>query len=106
MTKYTLAGAIAVIMLNACGPSRSAPAAEDVQAGGAQEQGLSVSSNGTWHYVWTENCLDIWGRACTATFPSPQCPSSNPEGMPCTIGPNFECYVTLTGASFEYYNCY
>jgi len=102
MMKYVLVGALATTMLSACGPSGVEPAADAVVTTGTTGQALTY---GTWHWVSRENCMDIWGQACTPYFPSPQCTSSQAEGMPCVIGTG-PCYRSFGGGQFDDYWCY
>jgi len=103
MMKYALVGALAATMLSACGPSGvPEPAANAIVTTGTANQALTY---GTWHWMYRENCMDIWEQACTPSFPSPQCGSSNPEGTACVIGWG-PCYRSFGGGQFDDYNCY
>lgn len=99
MTKRAFAGALVAVMLSGCGLSGADPA--DNTPTGASSQGLTM---GTYHYVATENCMDIFMQACTSTFPSPQCPN-NPEGQQCIIEFG-SCYDVIVGGWFSEYACY
>jgi hypothetical protein len=60
----------------------------------------------TWHLITTESCLDIFRRACTSTFPSPQCAVANPASQPCATA-GATCYRSLPGgAAYREYSCY
>ena len=103
MTKRAFAGALVAVMLSGCGLFGSDPAA-DTATTGASSQGLTL---GTYHYVATENCMDIWMQACTSSFPQPQCPD-NPGGQQCIVEFG-SCYISHPnggGGSYDEYACY
>lgn len=81
---------------------RPAPGADTSETSASLEGTLAT----TWHLITTENCFDIFRRACTSTFPSPQCVAANPAGQPCSIA-GATCYKSLPGgASYREYSCY
>jgi hypothetical protein len=65
---------------------------------------VSTSSSGTWHFTSIENCMDLFLRSCTASFPSPQCPTVS-EGQPCSPI-NSVCWQTISGAWVREFDCY
>jgi hypothetical protein len=64
---------------------------------------VSTSSSGTWD-LHIENCGDLFVRACTASFPSPQCPTVS-EGQPCSPI-NSICWQTINGTWVRQFDCY
>lgn len=58
-----------------------------------------------WNLITVENCGDIFMRACTSSFPSPQCPGTSPAGKVCPqLGR--VCFETRPGgAEYEEYQC-
>lgn len=58
-----------------------------------------------WNLLTVENCIDIYLRPCTATFPSPQCINANPQGTTCPqLGR--ACYRSQPGGvEFHHYQC-
>lgn len=70
----------------------------------AKEEGPGATAL-TWHLIATENCLDVYGRACTSTFPSPQCAAGTAAGQPCSPSGAL-CFKTVTSASFREFRCF
>lgn len=58
-----------------------------------------------WNLITVENCGDIFMRACTSSFPSPQCPGTSPAGKVCPqLGR--VCFETRPGGvEYEEYQC-
>lgn len=58
-----------------------------------------------WNLLTIENCIDIFLRPCTSTFPAPQCISANPQGTTCPqLGR--ACFKSQPGGAQYYeYRC-
>ncbi len=104
MKHFKLAVAsLSLVLMASCGlEGQSAEAPATAEAAASLEGTLA----GTWHLLTTESCNDIFRRACTASFPSPQCSATIAEGQACSGSPAI-CYKSLPGgANYREYGCY
>lgn len=69
----------------------------------APASSVGTTSSGIWRFVSRESCFDLFGSACTETFPQPQCPP-DPEGKTCSpLRSN--CYDTISPSAVDVYRC-
>jgi hypothetical protein len=66
-------------------------------------QSVTVAS-GVWVLDGMEHCGDLFGRPCTSSFPSPQCPAGTAAGQVCP-SPGAFCFKTLTSAWVRIFQC-
>jgi len=64
---------------------------------------IVATSTGTWQFLTRESCIDLFGRNCTSSFPSPQCPP-NAQGKSCSPVGSF-CYDTISSGTVDLYRC-
>lgn len=89
-------------------PGCAAPSdADDDTAVAADELSATPSATTTWRLELDhENCFDVFERACTKTFPSPQCPAGTVAGSPCHVAVGQRCYQTIQpGGGLNSYLC-
>lgn len=65
-----------------CTTEVEAPAAS--ATGELKEAGDLTTTASTWIVLSRENCIDVYGRACTATLPPNQCAASVVVGGACS----------------------
>lgn len=86
---------------------RDASNSSHVQVGGLDNDDISRMTL-TWHELQQmESCVDRFGRQCSSTFPTPQCPTGITPGADCTAyGNGYTCYQTIPpGNYYNFFKC-
>lgn len=64
---------------------------------------VQLSAAGTFHFNGRENCIDLFTRTCSTTFPLNQCPGAQP-GLSCAPAP-FSCWKVINASTVDIYDC-
>lgn len=64
---------------------------------------VQLSATGTYRLLTTENCIDMFTQACSASVPTNQCPSAAP-GAACSPVPH-SCWKVINSSTVELYRC-
>jgi hypothetical protein len=108
MLKVTLVGMWLTAMA-ACAIDQSGETEHNSQQSVAEISEVAATSSGTtatagvWVLDSTENCFDYYLQKCTASVPSPQCPTAS-AGQACSPLGSF-CLRVVSSSSFRVLSC-